>query len=238
MKSIRIAGLCLVAMFAVSMVAAGTASAAPVWEHCEKGASGTKYETGQCRKVGTTNEFGWQEVKGTEAVRSHGSLLLTDTKVPIAGEVSVSCSGANVGFVGPGKFDRITEITEIRCVPDKNCEKIEKEVEPRNLPWQTEVVEEGGETRDLIRATDGEGAGWAVTCKVLGITDTDVCTTEEGSTSLANVLTPGVAGELLVLAKFEAKSAKATCSLKKEKSGEVKGSIANLQANGQALRIS
>ncbi len=34
MKSIRIAGLCLAAVFVMSMVAAGTASAAPHWEVC------------------------------------------------------------------------------------------------------------------------------------------------------------------------------------------------------------
>jgi hypothetical protein len=242
MKFIRIAGLCLVAIFAMGAVAANSASAALVWEHCETEKENTtvsKWTTDQCRTAASMAAagFSWQEVKGTEKVVTHGSLLLTDTKVPIEGSVSVQCTGKDSGTVGPGKHDRIEEITEIQCAAGEHCEKLEGEVKPLNLPWQTELVEtEGG--RDTLKAVNGKGAGWSVTCKVLGITKTDECTTEEGSTSVANVLTPGVPGELLVLADFEAKSALANCTVGGSKSGEVQGTIATLQASGQALRIS
>jgi hypothetical protein len=242
MKFIRIAGLCLVAMFAMSMVAAGTASAVPVWEHCEteKGGTATKYESDQCKTALSGGEFSWQEVKGTEAVRSHGSLLLTDTKVPIEGEVSVSCTGENVGFVGPKNHDRITEIINIHCVPDKGCEKVEGETAtPLGLPWQTEIVEtEGG--RDDIKAVEaGKEAGWSVECKVLGVTKADECKTNAGSTSLENVWTKGVGkGELLVLTQFDEHTAAANCSVGGTGAGKVRGPVAILQASGQALRIS
>ncbi len=238
MKSIRIAGLCLVAMFAMSMVAAGTASAG-VWEHCETGGTTTKYTTDQCFTAASGGTFSWQEVKGTEAVVSHGSLQLTDTNVFPVGEVEVKCTGENEGTVGPGKFDRITAIKNIKCVPGKNCTKVEgATATPLNLPWQTEIVQTEGR-RDRIKAENSKGAGWSVSCEVLGITKADSCTTEEGSTSLANAWTKGVGkGELLVLAEFDNSSKNATCTIGGAGSGKVRGPIAILQASGQGLRVS
>jgi hypothetical protein len=245
MKSIMSAGLCLVAMLVVGMVAAGTASAAPVWEHCETEKINTtvsKWTTDQCTTASSMAAagFSWQEVKGTEAVRSHGSLRLSDETLGV--KVEVLCSGANTGSVGPGKFDRIEKITEIQCVEGKNCEKLDKTAEPRNLPWQTELVEpKAGEVRDHITNGGNGEPGWAVTCTVpvLGERE-DVCTTEKGTTVLKNTVTKGVAGELLVLADFEkpVEEEKANCTVGGTKKGEVLGSIAILQASGQALRIS
>ncbi len=104
MKLLRTAGLCLVAMFAMSMVAAGTASAAePVWEHCvtEKASEAkSKYTEHQCETASGTGGWNWREVKGTEAVVSHGSLVLKDTGTLI-GTVAVSCSGEKQGVCWP-----------------------------------------------------------------------------------------------------------------------------------------
>ena len=237
MKSITTAGLCLVAMLVVSMVAAASASAAPHWLHCVEGTTGTKYTTSQCKTAGT-GSWTWQEVTGTEAVVSHASLLLTDTKT-VAGEVTVECTGKDEGTVGPGKFDRITAITEINCVNEKNCETVVKPAEPLNLPWQTELAEVpagSGKIRDNITAVNGKGAGWAVTCKVSIFEVEDKCTTEEGSVGVQNVTTPGVPGELLVLGDFEKESAEANCTASGKKTGRVVGTVALLQANGQGLR--
>ncbi len=235
MKHLKITGLCLVAMFAMSMVAAATASA--TWEQCASGGATTKYETNQCAKASSTGTFSWQEVKGTEKTKGFGSLRLADTKVPIVGTVAVQCTGEAKGAVGPGQLDRTTAIVSIVCAPSTNCEKVEKTASPENLPWQTELATVEGKKRDNVKAVNGKGAGWAVTCKVLGITKTDVCTTEEGSAGVANTVTKGVSGELLVLGTFDAKSINAKCELGGALSGEVRGTISTLLETGAALRI-
>src|ERR1700757_4875589 len=190
-KSISIAGLCLVAMLAVSMAIGATASAAPVWEQCEtEKAVGnpSRYTEGQCVTGSATGAWAWQKVTSTEKAIGLGSLVLRDTKVPIIGTVEVQCSGTAEGSVGPGQFARITAITEIKCAAGKNCEKAEKE-EPRDLPWQTELFESAGTVRDKITSGGSGAPGWSLTCKVLGVTKEDVCTSETESTLDRNMLT-------------------------------------------------
>lgn len=239
---VKIAGLCLASMLVLGMAITATASAAPHWLVCLKenlGTTTTKWASDQCKEAVSGGGWEWSELKGTEPVRSHASLRLADTKIPLVGTVSVSCTGEGVGSVGPKQFDRTTEINSIKCVPGENCEKIEKEVKPLNLPWQTELYETEGKIRDKVRAENGKGAGWAVTCRVALISKTDECDTEEGSTSVENSWTKGIGkGELLVLANFDAKSTNATCSVGGNLSGEVRGPIATLLESGQALSVS
>jgi len=226
------------------MVAAVSASAeVPAWEHCTKGVVGsappTKYESNQCSTINnSTGEWNWREVNGTEKVISHGSLLLRDKKITVFDiPVAVSCSGKDEGSDGPGKFDRITAITEIQCSNVENCEGTVT-AEPLHLPWQTELVLEGGENRDKIVNSGAGTPGWAVTCMVKKIKSTDECTNATGSTKVENKHTPGVTGELLVLADFEGKTGPAECTLGAEKgTGEVLGTVAILQANGWGLQI-
>src|SRR5580704_4580779 len=168
MKSMMSVGLCLVAMLAVSMATAGTASAAPVWEHCETEKANTtdsKWTTGQCTTASSMAAagFSWQEVKGTEKAVGRASLTLSDETLGV--RVEVLCSLEKAGSVGPGKFDRITTITNVKCTAGKNCEKLDKAMELRNLPWQTELVEpKAGEVRDHITSGGNGAPGWAVTC--------------------------------------------------------------------------
>jgi hypothetical protein len=238
MKSIKIAGLCLVAMFAVSMVAAGTASAAPHWLVCLPWTnSPTRYSTHQCKEAASGGSWEWSELNGTEAARAFATLKLKDLKLG----VEVICTGEGNGSVGPKKLDRIVEIVNISCVKGAGCEKLEGNAKPLNLPWQTELAEVpagSGKIRDNIVAENKKGAGWAVTCKVAGIKDTDECTTEEGSVGVSNVWTHGVEGELLVLGDFESESPKANCSLGGAKEGEVAGTVALLLVNNWGLRVS
>lgn len=249
MKLLRTAGLCLVAMCVMGMAMAGTAAAVErVWEHCqtekEAGPIPTKYSEHQCTTAMSGGKWAWRTVENTEKVVTHGSLVLKDLKVPIEGTVEVQCTGEDVGSVGPKTFDRIESITNIQCAAGKGCEKLEGNAEPRNIEgigWQTALEEPvAGEIRDKITngKTGKEAPGWAVTCRVLGVTETDVCTVTEGSTKVENKATPGVEGSLLVLTTFEAKSPKANCTVGGEKEGEVLGTIANLQANGWGLRVS
>jgi hypothetical protein len=233
MKSIRIAGLCLVAMFVMSMVAAGTASAAPRWETCREGtASTTKYSEEECVKAESGGKWELAEVKGTEPARGFGTVVLRDTKVPIVGTVEASCTGEAIGSVGPGAFSRVEKIEEIKCSPGKNCEEITENAKPVNLPWQGELAEEGTTEKERNKiSASGAGAGWAVGCKVLGISKSDECTVSN-SESPYNLpfikLTPyhGTTTSVwLVLLDFSPNAPKAKCSVGGTKAGEVLGSI-------------
>ena len=234
MKSIKFAGLCLVAVFAMSMVAAGTASAAPHWLACTSGAAGTKYTTGQCTTASSTGTWAWSEPSSTEASVTFATLTLKDNVF----KVTVACTGEGRGSVGPGKFDRINEINHIACKAGTGCEKLEENAKPLHLPWQTELYETESKIRDKITAVNGEGAGWSVKCKAFGIVQTDECTSEEGSVGVTNASTPGVSGELLVLGEFDAKTAKANCTKGGAGSGEVTGPTSTLLVSGNGLRVS
>ncbi len=118
MKSIvKLAGIYLASMLVVSMAITATASAAPVWEHCTKGAVSGHEPNGKTTTIRTIspepskNEWQWREVNNTEEVRVKGSLLLVDEKASILGGAAVECYGEGEGTVGPGKFDRINKIT-------------------------------------------------------------------------------------------------------------------------------
>ncbi len=235
---LRLAGLCLVAVFAVGMaVSAGTASAAKqVWEQCSEGGSVTKYTEHQCKAASSTGKWEWNEIAGTEEVRLKGTLRFKDTKVPILGTAEVECNGESAGVVGPGKLGKITEvkITATHCKGIKVCEEV-KSFEARDLPWQTELYEtESKQFNKLIG--DGKGEpGWKFECKTSIGTQTDECLTESEkpeSLLLENKLTNG---ELLVLATFQ-HLRKAKCSQGGAESGEITGSIGILKTNGTGLR--
>jgi hypothetical protein len=235
MHTIKFAGLCLVAMFAMSMATAATASAAPVWEQCETekaGSASTKYTTDKCATVGAPNAWAWQEVKNTEAVQGLASLTLKDTVSILT--VEVGCTGNEHGYVGPGKYDRIQTITEIKCSAGKNCEKLEKNAAPLHLPWQTELTEKEGARRDVI--SEGTGKllpGWEVECRVLGSAKKDICENNTGSTAMTNKQVDGS-----VWAYFDKKSGKAKCTQSGTESGEIEGSVRIVKETGQAVRVS
>ncbi len=246
MKFIRIAGLCLAAMFVMSMVAAGTASAAPHWLVCLPWTnSPTRYATHQCKEASGGGEWEWSELKGTEAVVGVGTTITLRDKNATGGSTAVQCSGTQEGSVGPGNFDRVTKVT----VKAENCKRVENtlcesvvEVKAVNLPWQTELYETESKIFDRINTvgTAGKEPGWAVTCKTLLGNKTDTCEAEgtgkEESLLLENKVTKGTEAELLVLATF-AKKNKAKCSEGGAKEGEVEGSVANLLTNGWALQV-
>ncbi len=245
MKHLKIAGLCLVAVFAVSMVVSATASA--TWEHCTKGAVAglTKWTDHNCSTASGTGEWQWKGINNTEEIRSKGSLKLSDTKVPIVGTVSIECSGEGIGSVGPGQFSRINqiEISAAQCRPLANCEKIEK-MEAVDLPWQSEAYNTEGKHFANVTGTGGGALGWNVSCRVLGIVKSDKCVLEEGvgktleSILLENKATVvGTETQLLVLGTFQ-HLVKQTCEVGGKGAGEITGSLAILQANGWGLRVS
>jgi hypothetical protein len=239
MKSITTAGLCLVAMLVLSMALAASAMAtnAPTVENqiCTKGGAEppTKYTTENCETASSAGEWNFRGINGTEKAVTVGTLRLADTKVPIIGTVEVSCTGKGEGAVGPGKFGRVNEIVEIKCTAGENCEEF-KSVKPLNLPWQTENFETEKTIRSSITAVNGKGAGWSVTCKVLGITEEDECTTEKGTVGVALKFTPGFftgTPRWLLLATFSnlKASERAKCKVGGAESGRVLGSLAILR---------
>jgi hypothetical protein len=249
MKLLRTAGLCLVAMLVMSMVAAGTASAAPHWLVClpeHSGTTTTKWSSSQCTGVGTGWE--WSELKGTEAGRVvNQTLTLKDLSIAgVATEIQCAPgTSEGEGFVGPGKFGKITK-AKIK-EPKTNCTRIAgaclagdvEVVEGIHLPWQTELIEAAGKILSVLVGGGAEKTepGWKITCKTATGKITDECESEPGKEEellLANVAT---GTELLVLGTFE-KLHKAKCTLSNANpSGEVEGSVAILVV-GRGLRVS
>ena len=241
MKSIRIVGLCLAAVFVMSMVAAGTASAAPHWLVCLNfGGTGTRYSTNQCKEAASGGSFEWGELTGTEKTVTQGTLILETTGVPIVGEVVIECSGTDTGSIGPGNQSRTLTVTTASCKAGKNCEKVESAATAVNLPWNTELLETEGNIHGTLRKGAGAAGppGWRASCKVLGVVEANECTSEAGLLILTNDNTPGTVGPLLVLADFEhPNKTLAACTVSGTK-GDVLGSISILAANGDAIRVS
>jgi hypothetical protein len=240
MRFIRIAGLCLVAVFVMSMVAAGTASAAPHWLVClEWHNSPTRYTEHQCETASGTGGWEWSEPTHTEATRTAGSLKL-EAKSSLVGEIEVKCSGLDTGWIGPNGTDQTTTVTTDKCEAGTNCEKLEKTAEAVNLPWNSELKETEGKIHDTLRNGGKGEPGYEVSCKVLGKVEKNICT-GPGLLVLENKDTPGNLAALLVLANFiNPNNPKANCtafSTGKE-TGNVSGSIAILLASGWALRVS
>ncbi len=200
MLRVQMIGVALVAVFAMSAVAA-TGASAHEWL------------------------LGGKPITAAKTIMSKGTLELTDDAAT-GGAVAVSCAGFDTGTVGPGAADLISKVTaeelgtnnSITCTFVKKgaCEGTTAKAVALALPWKTEIYSEGTETRDMI-TSDGAGSpGWGVTCKTLLGSMEDKCTVALGSTALANV-TGGVD------ATFEKKSQKASCSLGNSTSGLVSG---------------
>ncbi len=241
MKYLKIMGLCLVAMFAVSAAIAASASAVTVWEsrHCEKNAAG-KFNNSICSTEGAGEKFewsAWAELKVATEVRSKGTLRLANHFAKVA----LECSGTNKGTVGPGSKDETTEIkaTECKRVEGTNltCPEPSNAVAV-NTPWVTEVVlvEEEGvkKVRDIVKAKNGGEFGWKVECnkKV-----SDECLVTESTTGIKNNEALGS-----VESTFDAKTPDAKCKLhgpeEGEKPGLVTGTVFIEALSGSQIRVS
>jgi hypothetical protein len=239
MRSIKITGLCLVAMFAMSMAAAATASAElPSWEQCTTVAveKATKWTNSECNVASSTGSWNWKEVANTEKVNSTAALILADTGVPFLGVSEVECFGTDEGVIGPGRYGRIQAVTVASCKAIKVCENGETvKAVAVNLPWQTELMYTQKEVRSKI--TEGTAKlqpGWSVTCKTSLGSKTDTCLTEsgkEGSTAMRNIQETGI-----VQAEFETKSGRANCSIGGLGAGRVTG-IVQFGATGYAIKV-
>jgi hypothetical protein len=183
MKHLKIAGLCLAAMWALGLATTATASAAaPVWETCatekaEKAA--TKYTTGTCMTASGSGKWAWQEIPAssprTIVLRSE-TVTLKDVKT-VGGEAEVRCVDEGTGKAG-GSVATIESLTLKSCTAVKVCENVE-EVKPLHLPWKTEFFETENRVEQTLKADGAGEPGWSVKCKTLLGSKTDSCEREE-----------------------------------------------------------
>ncbi len=234
----KIAGLYLVAVFVMSMVAAGTSSAAPHWSVClpsHAGSTATKWSSEQCSTAASGGSWEWSELKTTEAVRTAESLKL-EAKSAI-GEVEIKCAILDTGWIGPKGTDQTTTITTDKCEAGTNCEKVEG-ITFFHLPWNSELKETEGGIHDTIRNGGNGEPGWEMACKVLGKIEENTCASEKGLVVLENKNTPGGLAALLVLANFiNPNKPKANCTATGSETGNVSGSTAISLSSGRGLRV-
>jgi hypothetical protein len=235
MKHLKIAGLCLVAMLAMSIAMAETATAAG-WEQCTEGAATTKYATNQCKTAEATGKWAWQEAPaGTpKTIRIKTStLMLADTKTPL-GELKVACALEEEGPAGGG-VAKIERVTFKSCRGVKVCEG-EATVKAVDLPWKTEFFETEKKVLQTLQGTGVGEPGWNARC--LGPLGTleDECKTESEKREhlIDENRVTGI--ELLLLETFQ-ETRKWDCTIGGTESGVIKGSKSILWANGSGLRV-
>lgn len=213
MTRIRIIGLALVAVFAISAVVAASASALE-WL------------------------LNGKPILTAKAVSSSGSLVLEDLAAT-GGAVEIECTGSDEGTVGPGAQDLVTTIKATSCkfLAEKHgvCEE-SKPVTANAINikkhWETLLVtNSSGQIRDLITSPEGKGPGWNVECKVGGILEvSDECTSASPEPLVTNLSTG-------VDVTFEA-SETASCSKGSSTSGMVVGPDLNKNPTGETLSVS
>jgi hypothetical protein len=238
LKRFRIIGLCLVAVFALSAVAALSASAepggTPEWGTCDKATSAWKFEDSLCNKAGT-GVFFWHKIASPTAVKSKGRLELTDEKGgPLGGGVTVRCpknseaEGLNEGTVGPGSTDEITKITDAAGKTPIACETVAGicpapvTAKPIHLPWVTKLLANGRD--EIVSGTGGE-PGWEVSCNGT----IDIC---QGKT---NTAVTNVTGGVDLT--FDANSPNVNCSRGGAGKGKVRGTVHVLNPTGVVLSV-
>jgi hypothetical protein len=222
-----ILGLAVAALFGA---AATPALATPTWQVCTNlEAKIGSYEDAKCSKEKEEGGFEWLEVTGTEKVVGKGTVAL-GAKAPIIGIVEVKCSVADEGVVGPANLDKVTKVTFEKCTAGTNCEKLEGNAEPRNLPWKTELFETEKTIHDKTTSGGSGEPGWKATCKVLGKNETNECTSEHTTALLENM-----SGDVNTV--FESKSGKSNCTTTGKETGEIKGTVKMEGSEGKGIRV-
>lgn len=156
LKRFRIVGLCLAAVFALSAVAASSASAYPVWQEC---GAGTEFTNANCTTAGS-GPYGWVTLTTKVASTSSGALTLT------AGGITMECEGTDGGTIGPGSQDEITKITASNCKSGSFLCKTAA-AKALNLPWKTKLYNaDATKIRDEITGPDAtKEPGWEGLCE-------------------------------------------------------------------------
>ncbi len=184
MRKIQPLSVALVAVFAVGMFSAASASAAVTTLLAEWLVNGTAVTEAQ--------SFNSETV---------GTLLFEDTKTPL-GASDIICSYKFLGTIGFDGLDVISEILTLTglaiskvglsgealaCETVSVCE--EALIWVINLPWNTLLVliEDGTEKffADYIENSGAGNPGWEVECMKTILKPVDECTTAQGVTKLS-----------------------------------------------------
>jgi hypothetical protein len=166
-----------------------------------------------------------------------GSFLLEDMNSGvdincegITGEGTVGTETGNVG----ARFALVTRVTFSLPKCKSNVGEL-LEMTIIHLPWLIALVLNGTSFLGPILGTGAGAPGYKIVLDVLGVTETDECTSETGTTEVTN-------DESATLAKFlesttEAESA--TCSLSKKSTGLVVGELLIFSTtSGLAIAVS
>jgi hypothetical protein len=239
----------LASMLVLSMALVGTASAAgPLWLVCLEGAGLTKYSSNQCNKAESGGKWQSLGLLTSDTVRIVAfTLVFRDKESVKKDNVLITClaGGLGTGLIEPGNTAVIREAKLNE--PSKHCAQLEgpcekgeiTKVEGVDLPWkQTLIAGPEGKILGKLEA-DGKGEpGWAVSCKVAGLTTTDTCTSEASKPETLELLNTESGGVLLIKGRFE-NEAKGTCTLAegREHTAEINGLVAILLWNGNGLSI-
>jgi hypothetical protein len=222
MKSFRLLGMALVAVFAFSVVVAAVASA----------------------ETATFLLAEW--LVGGTAVAANlpatvtGELLLEDTNALKAGiKADALCSGILVGTIGVNGAATITEAlnledvgisltalsgTSIACTDDNDCESAKAWAV--NLPWTgtLELIEQTSFTGfAILLEKSGANPGWYVECTLLGVKATDECNANTEGVAEAKNVAGGVEGVFSEAFTELAGLKLALCSSSGEETGIVEG---------------
>jgi len=206
----KIIGLALVAVFAISAVASASASALQ-W------LSNGKPITSPISISST----------------SVGKLLLADLSAT-GGAVAIECTGTDKGTVGPGAMGAVSSITATSCSfqsgKNGSCTAGDKVTAVAvNLPWLTGLTTVGSNTHIPLSGTGGN-PGWSVECTVGGIIKVQDTCTSAAAAPLAINVSEGVD------ATFEAPET-ASCTLGNATSGIVRGTDLNESPSGTTLTV-
>jgi hypothetical protein len=205
-STLRMTFLALLAVFALSAVAAASASASPEW-YVKKG--------GVFKKAGTAVKVNFT---GTYELYYHpklGSYRFSCTVGPSSELISGTIEAASLGSIT--KFSPAFPETECKGVKEKLnvCESGVEAEKSANLPWATELYSEGTEKR--IRIKSGGSLPPVTEWKCRGtIFECDLNTTAR----VNNKTLPDV-----VEATFDAKSNKVVCNNGAKAEGEWKGTL-------------
>ncbi|HTA15932.1 MAG TPA: hypothetical protein VK781_13835 [Solirubrobacteraceae bacterium] len=211
-------GIVLFATFVLSAVAAASALALPEW--LIDGAA----------------------VTGAEGAETSVEFLLTDLKAAGGTAAGIHCKGILDGGVRPEGKGEVNFLLNtlgeaiskplvglaLSCTNDANCEKAE--VWAMGLQWAMRLELEGTTIIDAINSVTS--AGYEATCTVLGIKVSDECSTAGWMRPrLENSVSP--AGVLMIFAEENS----LTCSLSKEKSGDISGEGLMTTVSGLQLQV-
>jgi hypothetical protein len=207
MKSMRIALVTIVAVFAFSAVAASSAFASPEW---------------YAKKAGV-----FAKVSKATKMNFESKFELSDTKYSAGIPLAVACTGEGSGEINVGGKGAISLFKVTRCEPAKVelnwCQKFET-ASMQNAPWGLELYKEGSEIRERIVSGGSGTPAWRFTCDTVSGIVADEC-----NATTSTLMTNNVSGGL-VEAAFEKKSAKTQCSQGGKEAGEWKG-VLKLKAN-------